>query len=355
MTLFYLLSFFSSFSITLFLVALIFVFKKKDLTRFNHREKKKISASRLGGLTIWLSFILLLINIFPFSFFKENLSILGLVFGSLVLVVMGTFDDFKNLSAKTQIIFQLISALIIIIFGVDIGFINNPFGNPIYLNTFNFEILNINGHPYFFTLFSDLFAIFWIILIINVINWMDGIDGVSGGVGLIGALSLFFISLLPEVNQPLTASLSILLAGSLSAFLIFNFKNARVMLGTAGSAFLGFSLAVLSIMSGGKLATALLILGFPILDAFWVIFQRIKNKKPIWKADQNHFHHRLLALGFSQTKITLIILSVCALFAIIAISANTYLKAISLLILAISSLIILIFSSKKKQNIKKKV
>ena len=110
---------------------------------------------------------------------------------------------------------------------------------------------------------------------INSINFIDGLDGLSTGVALIAALTLGFVSLGYESSyQPMVALLCALLAGALLGYLPWNFNPARVFIGTTGVMVVGYLLAVLSILGSAKIAVALLILGVPIIDTFWIITRR---------------------------------------------------------------------------------
>ena len=198
-------------------------------------------------------------------------------------------------------------------FGVAIGTISNPFGG--YFNLRNLVIHTSIGEIF---VWADLFAVIWIVGMINVVNWLDGLDGLAAGVSGIAALSLFFLSLTPIVNQPAVALISIILAGSVVGFLLFNFSPARIFMGDAGSMFLGYSLAVFAMISGGKITTAFLVLGFPILDGLWVILRRIYSGVSPWTSDRKHLHHRLLDLGLTQRQVVLILYLLTIVFGMAA-------------------------------------
>src|SRR5574340_311454 len=148
--------------------------------------------------------------------------------------------------------------------------------------------------------FVVVFTAFWVVGMINSINWIDGLDGLSTGVGLIAALTLGLISLTPTIDQPEVALLCIVLAGALAGFLPWNFHPARIFVGTAGVFVIGYCLAVLSILGTAKVAVALLVLGVPIVDTFWIIVRRLAAGQAPFAADSGHLHHRLLGLGLSH-------------------------------------------------------
>ena len=153
---------------------------------------------------------------------------------------------------------------------------------------------------------------------INSINFIDGLDGLSSGISLIAALTLGLISLttaVGAVGQPFIAVLCFVLAGALLGFLRWNFHPASIFVGTSGVMFVGYTLAVLSILGTAKVAVALLVLGVPIIDTFWIIVRRLANRRSPFTPDRGHVHHRLLDLGLSHTQTVLLIYAITAALA----------------------------------------
>ncbi len=263
---------------------------------------------RFGGAAIILSFLLAI-------FLSGNLEMDGLKWGivasSLVILFFGICDDLKNLSWKKQLMAQIAVALIMIYAGLSVDYIANPFGGAeLRLDQFQYSVFSIQ-----YSVLGSFFILFWIIGFMNVMNWLDGLDGLAGGVGAIGAVALFILNVSDLVNQPPLGIISISIVGAALGFLVFNFHPAKIYMGTSGSMFLGFILAVLAIFSGGKIATALLVLGFPILDAVWVITKRIKTGgSPFKGGDMRHLHYRLLEKGWTEKKVVLFIYLICAVF-----------------------------------------
>lgn len=323
-------------------------------------KKRKIhhrNIPLLGGLAIFLGFFITLVFFIltkPVFFAGYMLPkyILGLALGGLILIIGGILDDKYNLSPKKQFIFPILSCLIIIISGIGITFISNPFGNTLDLDQIKIQLFTINNIPYFFTVFADLFTILWLLGMIYTTKFLDGMDGLVSGISVIASVILFFLSLSSKVMQPETALLCIILAGSSLGFLIFNFHPAKIFLGEGGSTFLGFMLGALAIISGGKIATALLIMGIPILDVIWVILRRIFKRKSPFQADRQHLHFRLLDLGFSQRNAVFILWSISAIFGLIALFIQGKQKILALVFLAFLMLILailLVIFYKKKQ------
>lgn len=301
-------------------------YKLYDKLKENKIHRKNIA--RFGGVAIIASFLLAVLLSGNLQF--DNLK-WGIVISSLLILFFGIFDDLKNLSWKKQLLGQTIVVLIMIYAGLSVDYIANPFGGSEFrLDQFQYSIFNIQ-----FSILGSLFIFFWIVGFMNIMNWLDGLDGLAGGVGLIGAIILFFLSVSGLVNQPPLGIISIAFAGAILGFLFFNFYPAKIFMGTAGSMFLGFMLAVIAIFSGGKIATALLIMGFPILDAVWVVARRIKNKKSPFQGDKLHLHYQLLGLGWSQKKTVLFIYLICLFFGISALAFQTVGKVLALAILFI--------------------
>ena len=162
---------------------------------------------------------------------------------------------------------------------------------------------------------AGAFTVIWIVGMINSINFIDGLDGLSSGIALIAAATLGLISLTTAVGpfgQPFIAVLCFVLAGALLGFLRWNFHPATIFVGTSGVMFIGYTLAVLSILGSAKVAIALLVLGVPIIDTFWIIVRRLANRRSPFTPDRGHVHHRLLDLGLSHTLTVVLIYSITA-------------------------------------------
>ena len=231
------------------------------------------------------------------------LDVVALVLGGAVAAALGAIDDLLDLRARWQILGQVGLATGAVALGIGVGFVNNPFGA---------------GVIAFPALAAAAFTIFWIVGMINSINWIDGLDGLSSGVAIIAAVTLGLISLSTRVNQPLIAVLCFVLAGALLGFLRWNFHPASIFAGTSGVQFVGYTLAVLAILGTAKVAVALLVLGVPIIDTFWIIVRRLSQRRSPFSPDRQHIHHRLLDLGLSHRQTVLVIYGLCTGLAILA-------------------------------------
>ncbi len=302
------------------------------VNRNSLRHIHKVGISRFAGVAIILSFIFaLLVN----GKLVISNQLGGVFVASCAILIFGVLDDLWQLSWKKQLFFQTSIAVFVFLIGIKLEYITNPFGG-----IFLFQ----NNVGYALNL---LLVVFWILLIMNAMNWVDGIDGVSGGISAIGALAILFVSLRPEVNQPPVAIIAAALFGSMLAFVVFNFNPAKILAGTSGSVFMGFILAILALFAGAKIATTLLVLAIPIIDAVWVIVERLRVGGSIFKADQRHLHHRLLQLGWSQRKICIFYWLITALIAIAALNFGAIGKVI--IFLGVLFVMISVYSSIRKK------
>ena len=265
------------------------------------------SMVRLGGVAIFLAFIILFLLMLELT-----LPRIGLLLAITIIFLMGLWDDIFNLKPWLKIVFQLLAVAVAISFGIHIGQIANPFGGVIVFNQFWDVFLTAT----------------WLLVVTNAMNLLDGLDGLAAGVTGIFSVVLFWLSLFIIVNQPETALIAIILFGVVLGFLRWNWHPAKIFMGDSGSNMLGFLIAALAIISGAKLATAALILAFPILDAVWAFVRRIRQGKHPFLADKEHLHHRLLSVGVAHKNVVLIILSLVALLGFVSLFSGTQTKLI---------------------------
>ena len=338
---FFLMPLLSSFIIaTILLVALIVLTQKfKNIDgRITARHIHAIGISRYGGVAIILSFIATLL--------LDNRLVIGRPLAGVLIccgaiLMFGIIDDLKNLGWKSQLFFQIVIVLIVFAMGVKLQYISSPLGGIFFFDS---------GLAYFLGI---LISIVWVIFLMNAMNWVDGIDGISGGITLVACLAIFIISQRPEVNQPPIGIITAAIIGSLAAFLLLNFHPAKIMAGTSGSMFMGFILAILAIFAGAKIATTLMVLAVPIIDALWVMVERIKSKESIFLADQRHLHYRLLELGWSVKKICVSYWVITLFIAILALNIRAAGKMATLAILCVSLIFVMAAIASKVSRMKK--
>ncbi|MEK7127006.1 MAG: MraY family glycosyltransferase [Patescibacteria group bacterium] len=298
-----------------------------------------------GGLAIFLAFI-----VSVFLFVPMTRELWGLILGAVLIVFVGFFDDLIGLSPWVRLFVQFLACVLLVIGGVGILSINFPF-----IGVIEFDSPVVFG----VMILSVLFTIFWVVAITNTMNFVDGISGLSSGVAFVAGLTLFFLSIHPNLHenpssQIPVAILSLIIAMVALGFLIFDFPKAKILMGDTGSTFLGFVLASLAIFSGGKVATAFLVLGIPILDMLWVVVRRMIGGQKFWKGDKKHMHHRLLEAGLSEKSIVVIYLLITAFFgfsAVMLVSSKQkffMITALVLLMVLLASALVFLPNKEKK-------
>ena len=297
-----------------------------------------------GGIVVVIGFVLSV-----FIFVPVSPQLIGLIAGGLLLAVISFLDDMFGLSPFLRLGVQILAATILVVSGIGITSISNPLGEPFFLDAHKIDIL------YGISVFGTLFTIVWVIAIVNTMNFLDGINGLSSGVAVIAALALFLLSIRPGIHydiasQEIVATISIILFACALAFWIFEFHPAKILMGDTGSIFLGFVLATLAIFSGGKVATAFLVMGFPVLDAFWAIFRRVLAGKSPFKGDLKHLHHKLLSAGLSERKTLILIYILCALFGGIAVYLESIQKFYAIIVMAVLMFILGGFAARKSKG-----
>ncbi|MGH2350138.1 MAG: MraY family glycosyltransferase [Chloroflexota bacterium] len=273
-------------------------------------EVQRVATPRAGGHGIYLAFcaaVLLSLALAPRAPAEAG-RIAGLLLGVALLVPFAVWDDFKRLGALPQLLAQILVALVPVAFGVIINSVSNPFAPP----PFGGLILL----PPWFAVPA---TVAWLVLMMNSMNWLDTMDGLAGGVGAIASIILFLVSI--SLSQGTIALLPLALAGACLGFVPYNFNPARVFMGTTGSMFLGYALGVIAIIGGAKIASTVLVLGVPVVDALLVIVQRSLAGRHPWRGGDNaHLVHGLLGIGLTQRKIALLVYAICALFGWLATS-----------------------------------
>lgn len=279
---------------------------------------------------------------------------LGVWLGGLILMIGGSLDDRYNLSPQKQIIFPLLAVLAVIIGGIGIKKITGFDGQLVFLNTWQISLFSWQGMVRHFVVLVDLFTFFWLMGMMYTTKLLDGVDGLVTGLVGIGSLVVGLFTLTTKYYQPDITLVAFILAAACAGFLVFNWSPAKIYLGDGGSLLLGYLLGVLAIISGGKIAIALLIMGVPILDVVWVIIRRLFNgQNPLRTADRKHLHQRLVDLGWGAKRTVLIYYTVSLVFGLSALFLQSQGKRLALLLVIILMTIVVIRFSlldKPKQN-----
>ena len=276
----------------------------------------------------------------------------GLIACISLLALMTFVDDIKGLPTWLRLLIQIVIGFLLFATGTRIYTITNPIGGiinldtiDIYLSTFHFpaplsfvEGLSTLIGP--LPLWSGVFTIIWVMLTTNAFNWFDGIPGQVSVLTIIGSFTLGFLALSSRVDQPEIAAIAFILAGIAIASALFDFPPNKVVMGDTGAMFFGMMLGTLSIYAGGKVATAFLVLGFPLIDSILVILRRIKNGKSPFRGDLDHLHHKLLRKGWSERQVILLTAILGSAFGITALFLSTFQKAIAIALLLLVILLL---------------
>lgn len=287
------------------------------LNILDYPERRKIHEvpiPRLGGLALFVGAFIGMIYLRP-----EGDQVIGIGLGSLTVFLTGLIDDKISLRPIFKLTGQLMATYFLISTGVLVEKITLPVFGVIELGMMSIPI-----------------TVLWIIGITNAMNLIDGLDGLATGISVIALLSMLVMAIIDA--QSLAMVLCVVLIGANVGFLYHNFYPATIYMGDSGSNFLGFMIAVISILGLFKNITffsfiiPVIILAVPIFDTLLAIFRRIMNKENIMKADNQHIHYRLIANGYSHRKAVVLLYGFSAIFGLIAILFARASFAISLLI-----------------------
>jgi len=291
---------------------------------------------RLGGIAIVIAFFAPLIGLLLFQtevghlFLAEREKVIGLFGGGLAIALLGLYDDLKGANAWKKFAIQFAVAGMLYFFGFRIEEIANPVGNSISLGWV-----------------SVPFTVLWIVGVINALNLIDGLDGLAGGVALVAVTTTFLVSL--QRGHPLMMLFSSALAGAILGFLFYNFNPASIFMGDTGSMFLGFVLSTTAIQTNQKATTAVAVLipaialGLPIIDTLLAIGRRALRGRPLFQADKEHIHHRLIAAGLSHRQAVLVLYGFCVFLGAAALVLTFASNGQAALLLVVLALVAIVF------------
>ena len=275
-----------------------------DVPRDNRRVHDH-PIPRMGGLAIFIGFVLSLIFFVPMS-----TKVLGLLVGSVIIAVMGGVDDIVSLNPWVKLAGQIVAALVAIRCGLVFDVISNP-------NIFAEETYIEIGW------LSIPLTMLWIVGCTNAVNLIDGLDGLAVGVSAISSMTMLIVSLV--VSEPVVSIILAALTGACLGFMPYNLNPAKIFMGDVGSQLLGFVLSTASIMGLFKLHAIitffvpLLALALPLADTIFAFFRRILHGQSPFKADKGHFHHRLLAMGLNQKQVVAVLYGISAVLGLLAV------------------------------------
>ncbi len=285
-----------------------------------------------GGIPTYLAVLIPAILFLP-----HDRHLITILLAGGALVAVGIWDDIKDSSPYLRLGVNFAAALMIIVAGIGIAFITNPFTHGVI--SLNQPQINFDfwGSRHSIWILADLFALLWIPFVINAVNWSSGLDGQISGVVIVAALTIGALSFSysADVTQWPSAVLAFALAGAFAGFLPYSLYPQKAMPGYGGTALAGFLLAVLAILSTAKVGTALVVLGVPLLDAIYVGIRRILRGHSPFRGDQRHLHHKLLELGWTKRQIAFFYWLVTAVLGVIALKLNSQQKFYTIVVVGL--------------------
>ena len=289
------------------------------------RKVHKVPIPRLGGLGIYLGF---LIGYILFGY--ESIQMNSVLIGSFIVILIGIIDDINSVPARYKFLGQLVAASIAVLYG------------GMYLQNISFFGIYID-----FGILSPIISIIFIAAIMNCINFIDGLDGLASGISSIYFLMIGIISILFH-SDGLDMILSFVMLGSTLGFLVHNFYPASIFMGDSGSLFLGYIIAIISLLgyknvTFTSLIVPIFLLAIPIMDTIFAIIRRLLKHESIAMPDKCHLHHQLLRLNFSIPKAVIIIYTIDMLFAIASIIYVTKNRPLGYVIYSLLFIIVLVF------------
>lgn len=324
----------TSFLITFFITPFIILVAKRlnliDDERRSHPARVHIgSIPRAGGLAIYLGIVVSI-----FLFVDVTKSVVGILLALTLLLIIGLADDVKDINPYMRFLTNIAAALLVVVGGISIPFILNPFTAQVFhLDAWRISFEFFGQHS--FLPLANIAAIFWIVWTMNIVGWSSGVDGQLPGFVAISAVVLGLLSFrfLPtDPNQSIVIKLAFVTAGAFLGFLPFNFYPQKIMPGYSGKTLAGFMLATLAILAQGKVGTAILVLGVPMIDALYTFARRIlRFRSPVWP-DRGHLHHLLLSLGWGKRRIAIFYWLVSALLGVVALTVTSKGKLFTILI-----------------------
>lgn len=302
--------------------------KKSSLPKVVHNE----AIPRGGGIPIFFSILFSSIIFLPI-----DKHLIGILSGAFVLMILGIWDDLKNLNPKIRLIIGFFAASFVVGAGIGIAYFSNPFSDKlIMLNEPQIPIF-IFGKMRTIWILADLFALLWIVSIMNFVNWSKGLDGQLPGMVVIASFVIAILSnkFSADITQWGTEVLALIVGSSYLGFLVWNFYPQKMMPGYGGGTLAGYFLAVMSILSTTKVGTLTIVLGIPLIDAIYVMLRRIFTGKSPLIGDTRHLHHSLMKIGWGKRRIAVFYWLMTFFLGILALSLNSQQKFYTIILLFI--------------------
>lgn len=334
------------------------------------RRVHRIAVPRLGGIAMFAAFAVGVLLTFVFPVIRSNKSgneqfetsrVLLLLLGSGIITAVMAVDDVRKLKPLPRLLWQVGVALLVVFPSIFIpgganptdpaGTIHYDQGAGVLATTIQNPFAPSDSlTPYIEipVLIAALLTIFWLVGTTNAINWIDGLDGLAATVSAVASAAMFIVTG-PVLQQWSLSYLPLILLAAILGFLPYNIHPARIFMGDSGAMFLGFTLAVLSVIGGAKVAAALLVLGIPLLDGVYMIVYRLYRGRSPLASDRGHLHHRLYDIGFNQGQIVIIYFVLCSVFGVVGVlPLPRILKLIGIVVMALVLLALFLYIARRQ-------
>jgi UDP-GlcNAc:undecaprenyl-phosphate/decaprenyl-phosphate GlcNAc-1-phosphate transferase len=303
--------------------------KLKKHVKITHKDP----VPRGGGVIIFIA-----VCVIALLSLHVDRYLVSILIGAAILTIVGILDDIYDLSPFIRLGTGLLVALIVVGSGIGIAYITHPFAAGVLRLDQPQLYFQLFGQGHTIWILADVLAVFFILWNMNIVNWSKGVDGQMPG---FVAIALVFVGLLSRrfIDDPTqfnTEFLSFIVAGAFAGFLIWNFYPQKIMSGYGAGSLAGYFLAVLSILSGAKIATTIMVLGIPTADALFTISRRLlAGKSPFW-GDRGHLHHKLMdVLGWGRRRIAVFYWFTTFILGLLALYLNTWGKLVTMMIVLI--------------------
>lgn len=302
---------------------------------------------RAGGVPVYGAFMIV-----SLLFVTINKLYWGIIIASTLTVIIGLLDDYFDVSPYIRFILNIAISGLVILFGLGIPYVSNPFGGVIHLDTWRIT-LSVFGSNHSLLVFADILALIWLTWVTNMVNWSKGVDGQMPGFVAIAALFLGLLSqrfVVHDVSTTNVLYFALIVSGAYLGFLPFNVYPQQIMPGYGGGSLAGFWLGILSILSFGKVGTFILVLAIPFTDALYTMVRRIQKGASPFRPDRGHLHHRLMDLGWGRRRIAVFYWAVTAILGCVSLFLNGLEKLIVFITIALlMGIFFMVIDSQKKQ------
>ena len=342
-------AFLASILLTPIVIRLAYMYKWTDDSRIRSHPATRHTGviPRAGGLALYGAIVVTSIFFIPIT--KVTI---GVFLGGFIVTLIGVLYDRYDLSPALRLLSNLFAGGVAILFGLGVPYITQPLtGGIIHLDSYVLTISFFGAHS--FWILANLFSLLWISSMMNFVNWSSGVDGQLSGFVAVSSIFLGLLALrfsaydLPSAS---IATLCFIVAGAFAGFGLWHFYPQKIMPGYGGSTLAGYFLAVLSILSYGKLGVLVMVLAIPLVDALYAIIRRISKGKSPLRGDDGHFHHRLLAIGWGRRRITVFYGVISLLYGISALYMQGWEKVYAIIVATVLMALFILITNQIKEN-----